>query len=109
MALPGCNGFARGATIRFKTTFKDPDLNVVQPFAGVVRINAPVAGGGTNVVDIAMTPSDPYWLAYWDSRNYVPGTVFWSIHSLNDPDGIPNAVADGNFELEANAANPLNF
>lgn len=113
MAFPGCTPFFRGGTIRFSTTFKDPDLNVIQPYAAVVNVLMPVVGGSQVPVAIAMTPPvapATAWTARLDTRNAAPGgTVFWSIHSLNDVDEIPYAVGDGSFQIAANAANPATF
>lgn len=114
MAFSGCTPIYRGATATWRTTFRDAFGNVIQPDGAVINIKYPVPGspGATAAASVTMTPPiapEVRWLGLWDSRGSLPGTIVWSIHTVQDDEEIPYAVEDGQFPLSANAANPLTF
>lgn len=100
--------FARGATIPFTTTFYDANGNVVTPSDAQVNIAFTNASGVATSALIAMAPagSGPQWTAQWDSRGAAPGIVYYSVETPGSP---PVSVEDGQFTLEANAANQVTF
>lgn len=109
----------RGDTIPLTTTFYDVFDRVAQPVgAPQVVISYPLAAGGVGSAIIPMTPpggtlpsgvvntNGSAWMALWDSRGAGPGVVSWSIETPGSP---PVSVEDGQFTLEANAANQPTF
>jgi hypothetical protein len=104
--------FRRGGTVFWSTTFYDVNNNVVQPDSATISLVFADGTSDTETATVAMTPPSPpatAWTAMWDSRGALaPQEVTWSIHTgTSDP--IPVAVEDGEFRLEANAANLVTF
>jgi hypothetical protein len=113
MAAPTTQIVIRGTTVQFSTNFFDVNGAKVQPDDATINIvYASVAAGAGQTLSVPMVPpagSVTTWTALIDTRGWAsPQTVFWSIHTgMNDP--IPVAAEDGNFNLQANAANLPTF
>lgn len=101
----------RGATVQFATNFYDINGDLTQPTGALVNIvyQTPTPGTEANTQLTMVAPVDPEtrWTAKWDTREVGPGLVYWSIHTVES--GIPFAVEDGNFMIEANLANLATF
>jgi hypothetical protein len=99
---------ARGGTVQFAATFYDANGNVTVPPSAQVNIAFTASSGSPTSVLIAMAQAfggQPF-IAQWDSRGAAPGIVCWSVETPGSP---PVSVEDGQFTLEANAANQVTF
>ena len=104
--------FRRGGTVSWQTTFYDVNSNVVQPDSAIINIVYQDTNEVTQTASVVMTPPTlpaVQWTALWDTRGVLaPQEIPWSIHTGTD-DPVPVAVEDGNFFLQANAANLPTF
>lgn len=96
--------FVRGASVFFSVVFLDEDGEPASPTSARLKISYRVRGSRTAAVtELTMTEGDPNtWEATWDSSPAEPGPIYWWAQS-GDP---PKSATEGNFVLEANAANP---
>ncbi len=104
----------RGTTVKFKTTFYDPDDAVVNPASAQVSIDCPAAVGTTGrqkvLLEMAKVNGSDVWAASWDTRGLGTGIVFWAINSTSQQVGItPVVVEQGTDVLVANPANRETF
>lgn len=99
---------SRGATVQFTSTFYDAFNNIANPAAAQVNIAFTNSSGSATTTLIAMAQNGPSgsWTAQWDSRGASPGIVYYSVETPGSP---PVSVEDGQFTLEANAANRPTF
>lgn len=99
---------ARGATIRFTSQFYDAYNHNQTPTEAQVIVSYVKSDGTPGTATIPMTNTGPNgsWIADWDSRGAAAGIVYWSVETPGSP---PVSVEDGQFTLEANAANQPTF
>ena len=101
--------FPRGASVQFSVNFEDFGGDVIQPSAGTVLISYPLPDGTFGTASVVLIgPALPAtnWTGVWDSRGSGVGACPWFLYS--DP-GPPFGVAQGEFVLIANDANPVTF
>lgn len=92
--------FIRGNVVEFSTQFFAVDGTPSTPVSASVNISIAAYGAIFSPVDLAMTQAGDVWTATWDTTDVPPGTVFWSVKSVD-----PHSAEDGRFELSANYAN----
>jgi hypothetical protein len=91
----------RGNLIVFNVAFLDVDGVVITPENATLYLSYMTPEGVRASDTITMDENTDDWEAQWDSSVADRGRVHWSVRS----DGPPSAK-DGQFELEANLANP---
>jgi hypothetical protein len=92
--------FVRGEIIQFfDWQFRDIDKEVTVPEAALLRIVFP---GCKKPAEIPLVREGSSWSAEWDSSEADGGTVYFFIESVSPK----VAVAEGEFRLRANPANP---
>jgi len=94
--------FVRGADIKISATFVDASGNNLTPSAVTLTIVYLVETTPTTVV-VDMAVSSGIWYYFWQSRVAYPGLVQWFIDATG---GGSTSVAQGQFALIANLANP---
>jgi len=96
----------RGNEVLFTATPLDEDGVAVVPSTITLYLNYVSATGrsGTSIVMDMQSTSGP-WTAEWDTSaanpTAYPGIVYYSVRAVS-----PSASEDGEFELDANPANP---
>lgn len=94
--------FVRGEIIQFfDWQFRDKDKDVTVPEGASLRIRY-LECGCQRFEDIDLVINGTSWSAEWDSAKADPGTIYFYIES----DNPKVAVAEGEFRLKANPANP---
>lgn len=88
----------RGNVYEFSTTFLDAAGAPVNPASVTLFIN--IAGGDNPGVSLSMTEASDVWSADFDTTDYPPGILFWSVRAVT-----PHAADQGNFPISANLAN----
>lgn len=96
------NAIVRGNTVVFIATFYNQDGQAFVP-AGAETIIVYNVSGTPTTATLTMSVVGSTWTAQWDSTVADTGTVEWHVNSTGGP---PNAAADGQFTISANAANP---
>ncbi len=96
----------RGNEILFTATPLDEDGNAVVPDTITLYLNHVTATGRTTIsIDMDLSVSGGPWTASWDTAaanpTAYPGIVYYSVRAAD-----PSASEDGEFELDANPANP---
>ena len=93
---------SRGNPITFTATFLDANGDLVVPNIATLYLSyqSPAIRTLTSVI-MTMQGTDGPWTAQWDSSVASAGIVYWSVRS-----DIPGSSEDGDFLLDANAANP---
>lgn len=92
----------RGNLVAFTAEPKDADGNPVAAESVTLYISY-VSGTDRDLVSVEMeTDTDGLvWAGEWDSSVATKGRVHWHVRSDN-----PTSAKEGQFELEANLANP---
>lgn len=94
--------FIRGELIQFfDWQFRDKDKVVTIPESAQLRVRY-MKCGCQKVDEIPLTKDGSSWSAEWDSSEADGGTVYFFIESVSPK----VAVAEGEFRLRANPANP---
>lgn len=91
----------RGNLISFSVVFYDNADAVTSPDSANLYISYINSDGDRTTDTIAMDQNTDDWSAEWDSSVAKKGRVHWSVRSVD-----PSSADDGQFELEANLANP---
>lgn len=94
--------FIRGEIIQFfDWQFRDKDKTVTVPEAAQLSITF-LKCGQEKKAEIPLIRNGKSWSAEWDSSEADGGTVYFFIESVSPK----VAVAEGEFRLRANLANP---
>lgn len=92
----------RGNLIEFTATFENAAGVVVSPDSAALYLSYINAAAARVTTTVAMADdSAGTFTCEWDSSVAKKGRVHWSVQAEN-----PSAADDGQFELEANMANP---
>lgn len=95
--------FVRGADIKFSATFVDASGSNLVPTAATLRITYLIETTPTTVTFGMTDGGGGVWFYYWQSGVSYPGVIQWFIDATG---GLSTAVAQGQFALVANIANP---
>lgn len=100
--------FYRGATVFALTNFFDYTTALAQPAGAVINVVYRDDEDVQQTEAITMTPGSSVtpWVAAIDTRDFAPGPVYWSIHTVAP---VPASVEDGQFILLAGPANLETF
>jgi len=92
---------ARAATIHFAVTFADADGNAATPAGATLYLSYPHRGTRVEA-SYALTNDAGTWTVDWESNVSEAGVVHYRVMSS----GSPIAVAEGDFTLTSNPADP---
>jgi hypothetical protein len=93
--------FVRGNAITISATFTAVDGSTTQPSAVEAVVVYKDLSGVTQTASLVMTYSGSMWVVNWDSTVAGQGLVQWAVLGT----GSLVAAAQGQFNIEANAAN----
>lgn len=94
--------FVRGEVIQFYDwQFRDRDKELTVPESAQIRIRYQKCGCD-KFDEVPLQVSGAEWSAQWDSSEADPGTIYYFVESISPK----VAVAEGEFRLKANPANP---
>ncbi len=95
--------FVRGNALVISATFT-PTTGTDQPTSALARLQFVDLNGVKQNVSVPMTEGDDnLWTGTWDTSAAGDGTVSWVVYGT----GSLEAAAQGQFQIEANAANTL--